>query len=79
MAHVNSVHHHSVGRSPAYLVSATAPDGVVEAIEVPGGQFCVGLQWHPEYDAIKADASILSALLAAAARRAGSKERLSIT
>jgi putative glutamine amidotransferase len=28
-------------------VSATAPDGVIEAIESPGGQF-VGVQFHPE-------------------------------
>ena len=33
---------------PAFVVSATAPDGVVEAIEKPGAPFCVGVQWHPE-------------------------------
>jgi putative glutamine amidotransferase len=46
---VNSRHHQSVGRVGAGLVpSATAPDGVVEAIEKPNGEFCVGVQWHPE-------------------------------
>jgi putative glutamine amidotransferase len=46
---VNSRHHQSVGRLGAGLVaSATAPDGVVEAIEAPAARFCVGVQWHPE-------------------------------
>ena len=46
---VNSRHHQSVGRVGSGLVpSATAPDGVVEAIEKPNGEFCVGVQWHPE-------------------------------
>ena len=29
-------------------VSARAPDGVVEAIELPNRSFVIGLQWHPE-------------------------------
>jgi putative glutamine amidotransferase len=46
---VNSRHHQSVGRLGTGLVAtATAPDGVVEAIESPDAQFCVGVQWHPE-------------------------------
>jgi putative glutamine amidotransferase len=48
---VNSRHHPAVdskrlGRG--VTVSAMAPDGVVEAIEVPGDRFVVGVQWHPE-------------------------------
>lgn len=46
---VNSRHHQSVGRIGEGLVaSATAPDGVVEAIEKPDARFCLGVQWHPE-------------------------------
>jgi putative glutamine amidotransferase len=46
---VNSRHHQSVGKLGNQLVaSATAPDGVIEAIEVPEATFCVGVQWHPE-------------------------------
>jgi putative glutamine amidotransferase len=46
---VNSRHHQSVGRLGAGLVSsATADDGIVEAIEREGATFCVGIQWHPE-------------------------------
>lgn len=46
---VNSRHHQSVGKvAPGFLVSAVSPDGVIEAIERPNAQFCVGVQWHPE-------------------------------
>jgi len=46
---VNSRHHQSVKRpAPGFVVSADAPDGVVEAIEKPAARFCVGVQWHPE-------------------------------
>ncbi len=49
LCRVNSRHHQSVGRVGASLVaSATAPDGVIEAIERPASRFCVGVQWHPE-------------------------------
>jgi putative glutamine amidotransferase len=46
---VNSRHHQSVNRvAPGFEVSATAPDGVIEAFERPGRTFCLGVQWHPE-------------------------------
>jgi putative glutamine amidotransferase len=46
---VNSRHHQSVRQpAPGFVVSATAPDGVVEAIEKTDAAFCVGVQWHPE-------------------------------
>jgi putative glutamine amidotransferase len=46
---VNSRHHQSVGRVGSGLIpSATAPDGIVEAIEKQDAEFCVGVQWHPE-------------------------------
>ena len=46
---VNSRHHQSVGQVGANLVAAaTAPDGVIEAIEAPNAEFCLGVQWHPE-------------------------------
>ena len=46
---VNSRHH----QAPKVLgdglaVSATAPDGVIEAIEDSSRRFCLGVQWHPE-------------------------------
>jgi putative glutamine amidotransferase len=46
---VNSRHHQSVKQLAAgFQVSATAPDGVIEAIEDPSVPFCLGVQWHPE-------------------------------
>jgi gamma-glutamyl-gamma-aminobutyrate hydrolase PuuD len=46
---VNSRHHQAVKEvAPGFKVSATAPDGVIEAIEDPNARFCVGVQWHPE-------------------------------
>jgi putative glutamine amidotransferase len=46
---VNSTHHQAV-KDPGHgvLVSARAPDGVVEAIELPDLPFALGVQWHPE-------------------------------
>lgn len=46
---VNSTHHQAVREPGAgVLVSGRAPDGVVEAIELPDLPFAVGVQWHPE-------------------------------
>lgn len=46
---VNSRHHQAVDRlAEGFDVGATAPDGVIEAIEKPRLRFCVGVQWHPE-------------------------------
>jgi gamma-glutamyl-gamma-aminobutyrate hydrolase PuuD len=45
----NSRHHQAVKQiAPGFRVSATAPDGVIEAIEDPAARFCLGVQWHPE-------------------------------
>ena len=45
---VNSRHHQAVRHLGQGLeVVATAPDGVIEAVEGPG-RFCLGVQWHPE-------------------------------
>jgi len=46
---VNSRHHQAVKDVAADLVvSATAPDGVIEALEDRSLPFCLGVQWHPE-------------------------------
>ena len=46
---VNSRHHQAVKDvARGFKVSATAPDGVIEAIEDPAVRFCLGVQWHPE-------------------------------
>lgn len=46
---VNSRHHQAVkDLAPGFRVVATAPDGIIEAIEDAGRRFCLGVQWHPE-------------------------------
>jgi putative glutamine amidotransferase len=46
---VNSRHHQAPKDLGEGLVaSATAPDGVIEAVEDPSRRFCLGVQWHPE-------------------------------
>ncbi len=46
---VNSLHHQSIARPGADCkVTAVSPDGSVEAIELEGGAWCIGVQWHPE-------------------------------
>ena len=46
---VNSRHVHRVkNQLDDAIVSATAPDGTIEAIEFPNKRFAVGVQFHPE-------------------------------
>lgn len=46
---VNSFHHQAVHElAPPLVASATAPDGVIEAVELPKASFVLGVQWHPE-------------------------------
>jgi putative glutamine amidotransferase len=46
---VNSRHHQAIKAvGDGLVVSATAPDGVIEAVEDPTRRFCLGVQWHPE-------------------------------
>jgi putative glutamine amidotransferase len=67
---VNSRHHQSVkDPAPGFVVSAEAPDGVVEAIEKPAASFCVGVQWHPENFWRTGEFSTLFTGLVDAARR----------
>ncbi len=46
---VNSAHHQAVKHvGQGLVVSARAPDGVIEGLEAPAHPFCFGVQWHPE-------------------------------
>jgi putative glutamine amidotransferase len=69
---VNSYHHQSTsGLGRGVRAVAWAPDGVVEAIEVPGGRFTIGVQWHAESMAgSQPHASLFRAFVDAAAEPA---------
>ena len=57
-------HHHQAVRShPGYEAVGWADDGVLEAMELPGDRFCLGVQWHPE---MAADAGLFLGLVRAA-------------
>ncbi len=63
---VNSQHHMALDHiPPLFTVSATAPDGVTEAIEsVDENWFCLGVQWHPENETSSAlDMQVFDAFL----------------
>lgn len=67
---VNSAHHQAARDEPdGLVVNATAPDGVIEGIESPSHRFCLGVQWHPEYDISVGDTAIFGAFIAAAGTR----------
>ncbi len=70
---VNSSHHQAVRTSGRAIVSARAPDGVIEAIEAQdmrgGGPFCLGVQWHPEFQIDEGDGRLFRALVEAARTR----------
>jgi len=60
---VKSYHHQGVRDPGSMRVSATADDGVIEGVEVPGSRFAVGVLWHPEAGE---DPRLFDALIAAA-------------
>ncbi|QUQ68191.1 gamma-glutamyl-gamma-aminobutyrate hydrolase family protein [Kutzneria sp. CA-103260] len=51
-ATVSCSHHQAVDRlGDGLAVTARSVDGVVEAVELAGADFVLGVQWHPEQDA----------------------------
>lgn len=73
-ASVNSMHHQAIAvAAPGLRVTATAPDGVIEAVEWTGSDWwALGVQWHPE-ELDGRDAGLFVAVVeAATAFQAGS-------
>lgn len=61
---VPTYHHQSVDRlADALVASAFAEDGTVEAVELEGAGWALGVQWHPEAGD---DERVMSSLVAAA-------------
>jgi putative glutamine amidotransferase len=47
---VNSMHHQGIrALAPGLRATAWAPDGVIEAVEMPEYSFGLAVQWHPEW------------------------------
>ncbi len=66
---VNSAHHQAVKEAgPGVVVDAVAEDGIVEGIEDPRRHFCLGVQWHPEFEINEADRHIFRAFVMAACK-----------
>ena len=65
---VHCYHHQAVDVvAPDLRVTARAGDGTIEAAEVAGHDFALGVQWHPEEN--PDDPRLFTALVAAATRR----------
>ena len=57
---VNSIHHQCIKELGTGLkATAYAKDGVIEAIEMPGRDFIMGVQWHPEEMAVRGDGNMI--------------------
>ncbi|MDH6491659.1 gamma-glutamyl-gamma-aminobutyrate hydrolase family protein [Streptomyces sp. SAI-127] len=64
---VPTYHHQAVDRlGEGLLASAYAPDGTVEAVELPGPPWVLGVQWHPE---MGTDLRVMRGLVAASSAR----------
>jgi len=68
---VNTIHHHEIADPGDLDVTATAPGGVIEAVEPRSEWPCVGVQWHPEKMAEPEQTGLFGQLVAAAQARSG--------
>ena len=61
---VNSAHHQAI-KNPGngLIVNALSEDGIIEGIEDPTKNFCIGVQWHPEFFIQGADIKLLKAFI----------------
>jgi len=63
---VNSAHHQAIKKpGEGLIVNAMSPDGVIEGIEDPSKDFCIGVQWHPEFFIQDGDNKLLKAFIKA--------------
>ena len=61
---VNSAHHQAVDKLGKNLIaSAFSDDGIIEGIETSTNEFCIGVQWHPEFLIDRNDIKIFKSLV----------------
>jgi len=63
---VNTIHHQQIADAGDLCVTATAPEGAIEAVEPRGEWPALGVQWHPEKMDEPLQRKLFSALLHAA-------------
>jgi putative glutamine amidotransferase len=63
---VNTIHHHGIADPGELEVTATAPGGVIEAVEPRSDWHCVGVQWHPEKMSAPEQTGLFAQLVSAA-------------
>ncbi len=70
----NSSHHQAAKNAGNGLkIAARASDGIIEAIEKNDHPFCLGVQWHPEFEVCAADKKIFTSFVDAALNYKNSK------
>ncbi|MCK5166863.1 MAG: gamma-glutamyl-gamma-aminobutyrate hydrolase family protein, partial [Rhodospirillaceae bacterium] len=71
-----SAHHQAAKDEPATLIiNARAPDGIIEGLEAREQTFCLGVQWHPEFEITESDTRIFAAFVEAARGYARDREQ----
>jgi putative glutamine amidotransferase len=73
---VKSYHHQAIDDlAEGLVVTARSDDGIIQAVEVEGVPFGIGVQWHPEEDAAE-DARLFEGLVQAAREYAAVPEAI---
>lgn len=61
---VNTTHHQAIDEiGKGLVVSARAPDGIIEAVESDEYKFLIGVQWHSEYKNSDLDSNLFKKLI----------------
>ena len=67
---VNSAHHQAVDKlGKNLIISAVSEDGIIEAIETKTSNYCLGVQWHPEFLIDNKDIYVIRSLITSAKKK----------
>lgn len=73
---VNSNHNAGINKlSSKFIISAKAPDGVIEGMEAQNKRFFIGVMWHPEFVLTKQEKILWKEFVQAASEYHKSKAR----